>query len=77
MKAHRDETSVLAEHILHQSANVVHKDYNSEIGMFVDDGRFDPQAIAVLAQSFVDMGTLKQKPADSALFSTQFLPINP
>jgi NitT/TauT family transport system substrate-binding protein len=77
MKAHRDETSVLAERILHQNASVVHKDYDSEIGMFVDDGRFDPQAVAVLAQSFVDMGTLKQKPADSALFTTQFLPVKP
>ena len=77
MKTHRDETSVLAERILHQNASVVHKDYNSEIGMFVDDGRFDPQAVAVLAQSFVDMGTLKEKPADSALFTTQFLPIKP
>ena len=77
MKAHRDETSALAERILHQSESVVRKDYDSEIGMFIDDGRFDPQAIAVLKQSFVDMGTLKEKPADTALFTTQFLPIKP
>jgi len=67
----------LAERILHQSESVVHKDYDSEIGMFVDDGRFDPQAVAILKQSFVDMGTLKEKPADSALFDTRFLPIRP
>lgn len=77
MKAHREETSRLAERILHQDASVAHKDYDSEIGMFVDDGQFDPQAITVLKQSFVDMGTLKQKPADSAMFNTQFLPIRP
>ena len=77
MKTHRDETSALAERILHQSESVVHKDYDSEIGMFVDDGRFDPQAVAILKQSFVDMGTLKEKPADSALFDTRFLPIRP
>ena len=77
MKAHRDETSVLAERVLHQSASVVHKDYNSEIGMFVDDGHFDPRAIAALKQSFVDMGTLRAKLADSAMFTTQFLPIKP
>ena len=69
--------SPLAERILHQSESVVHKDYDSEIGMFVDDDRFDPQAVAILKQSFVDMGTLKEKPADSALFDTQCLPIRP
>jgi ABC-type nitrate/sulfonate/bicarbonate transport system substrate-binding protein len=77
MKAHRDETSAVAERVLHQSATVVHEDYDSEINMFVGDGRFDRQAVAVLKQSYVDMGTLKQKPPDSAMFTTQFLPIKP
>lgn len=77
MRTHREETSALAERILHHSAGVAHKVYDLEIGMFVDDGRFDPQAVAVLKQSFVEMGTLKEKPADSALFTTQFLPVEP
>jgi hypothetical protein len=29
----------------------------------------------VLKQSFVDMGTLAQKPPDDVLFTTQFLPV--
>ena len=37
---------------------VVGKDYDFEAGMFIVDGRFDPQAVAALKQSFVDMGTL-------------------
>ena len=41
MKTHRDETSALAERVLHQSAAVVGKDYDFEAGMFIDDGRFD------------------------------------
>jgi NitT/TauT family transport system substrate-binding protein len=76
MKTHRQETSAIAERVLHQSAGVADKDYD-EISMFIGDGRFDPQAVAVLKQSYVDMGTLKEKPADSALFTTQFLPIKP
>jgi ABC-type nitrate/sulfonate/bicarbonate transport system substrate-binding protein len=75
MKAHRDETSALAERVLHESPTVVREDYDFEIGMFNDDGRFDPQAVAVLKQSFVDMGTLASKPADDALFTTQFVPV--
>jgi len=54
---------------------VVRKDYDFEIGMLIGDGRFDPQAIAVLKQSYVEMGTLPKKPADDVLFTTQFLPV--
>jgi ABC-type nitrate/sulfonate/bicarbonate transport system substrate-binding protein len=77
MKTHRDETSALAERVLQQSPTVVREDYDFEIGMFNDDGRFDPQAVAALKQSFVDMGTLTSKPADDVLFTTQFVPVKP
>ena len=77
MKSHRDETSALAERVLHQSATVVGKDYDFEAVMFIDDGRFDPQAVAALKQSFVDMGTLPDRPADDVLFTTQFVPVKP
>jgi hypothetical protein len=56
---------------------VVGKDYDFEAGMFIDDGRFDPQAVAALKQSFIDMGTLHERPADDVLFTTQFLPVEP
>jgi NitT/TauT family transport system substrate-binding protein len=77
MRAHREETSVIAERVLLQSPAVVRKDYDAEIGMFNDDGHFDPDAVAVLKQSYVDMGTLASKPPDDVLFTTQFLPIRP
>jgi ABC-type nitrate/sulfonate/bicarbonate transport system substrate-binding protein len=77
MKSHRDATSALAERVLHQSATVVGEDYDFEIGMFNDDGRFDPQAVAALKQSFIEMGTLATKPADDELFTTQFVPVKP
>jgi NitT/TauT family transport system substrate-binding protein len=77
MKTHRDETSALAERVLHQSPAVVREDYDFELVMFNDDGRFDPQAVAALKQSFVDMGTLDSKPADDVLFTTQFVPVKP
>jgi NitT/TauT family transport system substrate-binding protein len=77
MKTHRDETADIAVRVLRQSRTVVNEDYDLEVGMFNDDGRFDPQALAVLKQSFVDMGTLREKPADDVLFTTQFLPLKP
>ena len=77
MKTHKAETSALAQRVLAQSAGVVEKDYDFEIGMFIADGRFDPDAVAALKQSYIDMGTLKEKPADDVLFTTQFLPVKP
>jgi NitT/TauT family transport system substrate-binding protein len=77
MKAHREETSGVAERVLHQSPALVRKVYDFEIGMLIDDGRFDPQAVAALKQSYVDMGTLASKPKDDVLFTTQFLPVKP
>jgi NitT/TauT family transport system substrate-binding protein len=75
MKTHKDETSVVAERVLHQSPAVSGRNYDFEIGMLIDDGRFDPQAVATLKQSYVDMGTLPDKPADDVLFTTQFVPV--
>jgi hypothetical protein len=63
--------------VLHQSASLVRQVYDFEIGMLIDDGSFDPQAVAVLKQSFVEMGTLSSKPADDVLFTTQFVPVKP
>jgi len=77
MKTNKKETSELAQFVLQQSARVVEQDYDFEIGMFIDDGRFDPDAVAALKQSYIDMGTLKEKPADDVLFTTQFLPVKP
>jgi hypothetical protein len=42
--------------------------------MFSDNGRFDPQALAVLQRSFVDMKTLPQEPDMSKLIDETFLP---
>jgi NitT/TauT family transport system substrate-binding protein len=75
MKTHKDETTVVAERVLHQSPAVAGRNYDFEIGMLLDDGRFDPKAVAALKQSYVDMGTLPDKPADDVLFTTQFVPV--
>jgi len=75
VKTHKEETSSTAERILHQSPSLARKVYDLEAGMFIDDGRFEAPAVATLKQSFIDMGTLREAPADAQLFTTQFLPI--
>ena len=75
VKTHKEETSNTAERVLHQSPSLARKVYDLEAGMFIDDGRFEAPAVATLKQSFIDMGTLREAPADAQLFTTQFLPI--
>jgi NitT/TauT family transport system substrate-binding protein len=77
MKANKDATSAVAEDVLHESPAVASKTYDYEISMLESDGHFDPQAVAVLKDSFVGMGILSERPADDQLFTTQFLPVKP
>lgn len=77
MKKNKIETTIIAARVLHQDPEVMSRAYDREIAMMEDDGSFDPQAIEVLKQSWVEMGTLPDKPADDLLFATKFVPINP
>jgi ABC-type nitrate/sulfonate/bicarbonate transport system substrate-binding protein len=75
VKTHKEETSRLAERVLLMSPPLARRVYDLEAGMFSDDGRFEPRAVATLKQSFLEMKTLRSEPADAELFTTQFVPI--
>ena len=75
VKAHKEETSRAAERVLLMSPGLARRVYDLEAGMFLDDGRFEPRAVAALKQSFIDMKTLRSEPADAELFTTQFVPV--
>jgi NitT/TauT family transport system substrate-binding protein len=77
MKTHKAETIKVTVEQMHESPAVAEKTYDSEIGTFSTDGTFDPAAVDVLKQSFIDMNMLKGKPADDQMFTTQFLPVKP
>jgi len=77
MKSRPAETAGLAQRVLHESASVVGKDQAFLAGMFIDDGRFDPEAVEALKQSFVEMRTLPSKPPDEAMFTKRFVPVKP
>jgi ABC-type nitrate/sulfonate/bicarbonate transport system substrate-binding protein len=77
MKANKEKTSEIATKVLHQSPAVMNRTWDYEISMFEDDGRFDPQAIDALQQSFVAMGLAPEKIPDDKLYTTQFLPVKP
>lgn len=45
--------------------------------MFLDDGRFDPEALKTIKDLSVEMGLLPDKPRDDQLFTTAFVPAKP
>jgi ABC-type nitrate/sulfonate/bicarbonate transport system substrate-binding protein len=77
MKTHKAETVKVTVAQMHESPAVAEKTYDDEIASFSTDGSFDPAAVAVLKQSFLDMGMLKDKPADNQMYDAQFLPVKP
>jgi ABC-type nitrate/sulfonate/bicarbonate transport system substrate-binding protein len=75
MKAHKDRAVAISAKVLDLTPSVASRVYDEQIGGFSTDGTFDPQAVAVLKQSFIEMGLLKQTPDDKSLFTTQFVPV--
>jgi NitT/TauT family transport system substrate-binding protein len=73
-KHNKAETVRISSGVLKIPESVVSKVYDETIPMLTDDGRFDQKGLAVLAQSFVDMNMLPEKPDMSKLYTEKFLP---
>jgi NitT/TauT family transport system substrate-binding protein len=74
MRAHRAETIDMVRETTGISHGIASRDYDELMGMFNRSGRFDAQALAVLARSFVEMGLLAQAPDMRALVTEAYLP---
>ena len=75
MKTHKKETVAITAKVIGFDPKIVDRVYDEEIGMFSTDGTFDPAAVEVLKQSYVDMGTLPTKPTSEQMFTTAFVPV--
>lgn len=75
MKANKDKTVEITAKVLNLSPSVVSRAYDEQIAIFSTDGVFDPKAVEVLKQSFIEMGLLKEIPDDKAMFTTAFVPV--
>jgi hypothetical protein len=53
------------------------KTYDAQVSMLLDDGCFDPAAVEVIKDSFIDMGQLSQRPTIDQLLTTRFVPVKP
>lgn len=74
MRAHKDETVKIAMPVLDTDARLTSEIYDELMPMFTDNGRFDPEALAVLSRSFVEMDALPEAPDMSKLTTEAFLP---
>jgi ABC-type nitrate/sulfonate/bicarbonate transport system substrate-binding protein len=75
MKANKAKAVEISAKVIDVSPEVAARAYDEQIGYFSTDGAFDPQAVAVLKSSFIDMGLLRDIPDDKALFTRQFVPV--
>ncbi len=74
MRAHKAETVQIITPVMHQTPAIVARTYDAVMPEFSDTGKFDPQALAVLRRSFIEMGTLSAEPDMSKLYTEEFLP---
>jgi ABC-type nitrate/sulfonate/bicarbonate transport system substrate-binding protein len=74
MHAHRDQTIDIVRRTAEVSPAIATRDYDELMGMFNRTGKFDPKALAVLARSFVEMGTLPSEPDMPSLITEKYLP---
>jgi ABC-type nitrate/sulfonate/bicarbonate transport system substrate-binding protein len=77
MKTHKEETTRIAVRELNSTAPIMNRVYDELASWLEDDGQFDPQAIEVLKQSYVDLGILDEKPRDDELLTRRFVPVTP
>jgi NitT/TauT family transport system substrate-binding protein len=75
MRTHKQKSVEISAKVINVSPAVAARAYDEQMPGFSTDGTFDPLAVATLKKSFIEMGLLKQAPADNVLFTTQFVPV--
>lgn len=75
MKANKSKAVEITSKVVNISPAVAGRAYDEQMAIFSTDGVFDPKAVEVLKDSFIEMGLLKEKPDDKVMFTTQFVPV--
>jgi NitT/TauT family transport system substrate-binding protein len=73
-QTHKAETIKYSQAVTLLSDDLASKVYDTEMPTFSTDGRFDPKAVEAVKQAMLDLGTVKEKPEDKAVFTEEFLP---
>jgi NitT/TauT family transport system substrate-binding protein len=74
MRTHKAETVKITSAITHFSESVESREYDLTVGMHTKDCRFDPESLATLKQSFVEMNLAHGELDMSKLYTDAYLP---
>lgn len=74
MNAHEDETIRITDKVTGLTPDLAKTVYAEQMPMFSKDGRFDPKAVAVVRQTFIDLGLLANPPDMKTLYTEAYLP---
>jgi NitT/TauT family transport system substrate-binding protein len=74
MRAERARTVEIANDVIHVDPAITARTYDELMPMFSDDGKFNPQAMAALSRSYVDLKILPSAPDMSKFYTEEFLP---
>jgi ABC-type nitrate/sulfonate/bicarbonate transport system substrate-binding protein len=74
MRTHKDESVKIAGPVIGKDADITGRTYDELMPMFSDNGKFAPEAMDVLAKSWVELGTLPSEPDVKTLYTEEFLP---
>jgi NitT/TauT family transport system substrate-binding protein len=75
MKSDKQLTTETAVSVLLAAPEIADRTYDEQVGMLIDDGHFDPQAIELIKKSWVELGMLDKEPADDEFMTTKFVPV--
>ena len=73
MAVNKDETVRIARQVTGLDQVIESREYDDVMPMMSRDLRFSPQALAVIADSFPEMGIMAAKPDMSTLYTEEFL----
>src|SRR5262249_46692777 len=74
MNAHEAETLAITNKVTGLTDDIAKVVYKEQMPMFSLDGRFDPNALAVVQRTFSDLALLDSAPDMKALYTEEFLP---
>jgi NitT/TauT family transport system substrate-binding protein len=74
MRDHRQETVAIASKVIDLPPSTAGRVYDLLMPAFNTTGRFNPKALEVLGQSFVDTGMLPKMPDMQSLVTEKFMP---
>jgi len=75
MRANKAKSVEIASKVMHLDPAILDRVYDLEVGAFSSDRHFDPKAVELVKQSFIEMGSLTEKPRDDQILTTKFVPV--